>query len=153
MASKKSKLVRILEHTELSMYPLGRLQCARNGCRYCDEQVLEAFKIEVEVMAVAPEYEPCHYFNDLVDYVAFRKAYPLSKKGRPPQTDWEMIRDLEIGRYAEVLHRKGKTVEEALADTAEKYFGTLEAESKVRDARLEFLAGVKLLNEQQNQAE
>jgi hypothetical protein len=149
--TKTIKLLRILRHLELSQYPLGRLECAKGGCRYCDEQVHESFQIEMEVMAALPDYEPCDYFNELIEYVAFRKACPLNKKGRPPQTDQEMIRDLEIGRYAEIIHRKGKTVEEAIADTAEKYFGSLAAESKVRDARKEFLDAVKLLNDEANQ--
>lgn len=148
---KTLKLVRVLRHLDLSQYPLGRLECARSGCRYCDEQVQETFQIEMESLAVMPDYEPCDYFDELVEYVAFRKARPLNKKGRPRQTDQEMIRDLEVGRYAEIIHRNGKTVEEAIAEAADKYFGTLSAESRVRDARKDFLDAVKLLNEWQKQ--
>ena len=156
---KAQKLVRIWRHLDLNQYPWGRLECARGGCRVCHDQVMEAFKIETELLAAIPEYtpvdypgyEPGEYFNALCDYAAYRTAYPMNKKGRPPQTDQDMIRDLEIGRYAELLHRKGKTVEEAIAEAADKYFGSFAAESRVRDARKEFLDGVKLLNDEAKQ--
>ena len=63
---KTIKLARILRHLDLSQNPLGRLECAKGGCRYCDDQVHESFQIEMEVMAAMPDYEPCNYFDELV---------------------------------------------------------------------------------------
>ena len=148
---KTLKLVRVLRHLELWKYPWGRLECARGGCRACHDQVMDSFNIETELLAAIPEYtpfdlpgyEPWEYFQLLCEYVAFRKAHPL-KQGRPEQTDKDMIRDLQMGRHAEILHRKGRKLPEAIIKTAKKY---LASESSVRDARKEFLDAVKLMNE------
>jgi hypothetical protein len=141
--TKTLKLVRVLQHLEARQYPWIRIECARSGCHDCHSLVMESFKIETELLATLEKYEPSQTFEDLCDYVAYRQAHPM-KTGRHPQTDADMIRDLEIGRYAEILKRQGNKLPDVLEKTAKKF---LVSESTVRDARKQFLDAVKLINE------
>ena len=141
--TKTLKFVRILQHLEARQYPWSRIECARSGCHDCHSLVMESFKIETELLATLEKYEPSQTFDDLCDYVAYRWAYPM-KTGRHSQTDAEMIRDLEIGRHAEILYRQGRKLTQATEKAANHF---LVSESTVRDARKEFLDAVKLLNE------
>jgi hypothetical protein len=131
------------------MTPLGRIECAVNGCVECHDSVLESFKIESELLAAIPGHQPSEYFQEEVDYVAFRQAKPLKRSGRPRQTDKEILKELEIGRYAEIIYRQGKkkgiSVEQALEITAEKFFVSV---PKVRDARKEFLASLAMIQQE-----
>lgn len=142
--SKAVKLARILRHLDLREHPLGRIECAREGCRYCHDEILESFKLETEIIDVlGAEYETSEHFKETCLYIAHRLESPI-KKGRPDQTDREMIRDFEIGRHAETLHRQGNDLPESLRLTAEKF---LVSESKARDARKDFLDGIQLIND------
>ena len=142
--SKAVKLARLLRHLDLREHPLGRIECAREGCRYCHDEVSESFKLETEIIDVlGKEYETSEHFKETCFYIAQRLESPM-KKGRPDQTEQEMIRDLEIGRHAEILHREGNNLPESLRLTAEKFFVS---ESKARDARKDFLDGIQLIND------
>jgi len=142
--SKAVKLVRLLRHLDLREHPLGRIQCAHEGCRYCHDEILDLFKIETEIIDVlGGEYETSEHFKETCVYIAHRLESPM-KKGRPDQTEREMIRDFEIGRHAESLHRQGNDLPESLRLTAQKFFVS---DSKARDARKDFLDGIQLIND------
>ena len=148
-ATKTLKLVRVLQHLEAKKYPWSRIECARSGCHDCHSLVMESFNIETELLASLEKYEPSQTFEDLCDYVAYRQAHPM-KTGRHPQTDADMIRDLEIGCHADTLKRQGNKLPDVLEKTAKRF---LVSESTVRDARKEFLDAVKLINETAKQTE
>lgn len=150
MPKSKRSAFDVFAHADQRMTPDGRLNCALNGCLECHQVTMARYQEMLQDMIAFGAFDDYDEAEKAIfamhkDYAAHRAIHPLlPKKSRPPRSDQEVIEYLGIGRYAELLHRKGLSVEDAIAEAAKKLH---KSESKVRDARKEFLDSVKQINQ------